>query len=60
MSSPGVLVLAATPIGRVEDAPPRLATELAAADVVAAEDTRRLRRLVSELGVELTARFRRS
>jgi 16S rRNA (cytidine1402-2'-O)-methyltransferase len=52
----GVLVLAATPIGRVEDAPPRLAAELAAADVVAAEDTRRLRRLVSELGVELTAR----
>lgn len=52
----GVLVLAGTPIGRVEDAPPRLAAELAAADVVAAEDTRRLRRLVSELGVELTAR----
>jgi 16S rRNA (cytidine1402-2'-O)-methyltransferase len=52
----GVLVLAATPIGRVEDAPPRLAAELAAADVVAAEDTRRLRRLVSELGVDLTAR----
>jgi 16S rRNA (cytidine1402-2'-O)-methyltransferase len=47
----GVLVLAATPIGRVADAPPRLAEELATADVVAAEDTRRLRRLTSELGV---------
>ncbi|HEX6485849.1 MAG TPA: 16S rRNA (cytidine(1402)-2'-O)-methyltransferase [Nocardioidaceae bacterium] len=56
MSSPGVLVLAATPIGRVEDAPPRLATELAAADVVAAEDTRRLKRLCGELGVVLAAR----
>jgi 16S rRNA (cytidine1402-2'-O)-methyltransferase len=52
----GVLVLAATPIGRVEDAPPRLATELARADVIAAEDTRRFKRLVSELGVELKGR----
>jgi len=53
---PGTLVLAATPIGRVEDAPPRLATELATADVVAAEDTRRLRRLTTELGVTITGR----
>ncbi len=50
------LVLAATPIGRIEDASPRLATELAAADVVAAEDTRRLQRLASRLGVELRGR----
>ncbi len=48
----GVLVLAATPIGRVEDASLRLASELAAADIVAAEDTRRLRRLATDLGVE--------
>jgi 16S rRNA (cytidine1402-2'-O)-methyltransferase len=47
----GTLVLAGTPIGRVEDAPPRLAAELAGADVVAAEDTRRLRRLCERLGV---------
>jgi 16S rRNA (cytidine1402-2'-O)-methyltransferase len=47
----GTLVLAATPIGRVADAPPRLAEELAGADVVAAEDTRRLRRLCADLGV---------
>ena len=53
---PGTLVLAATPIGRVEDAPPRLATELATADVVAAEDTRRLRRLTTELGVTIRGR----
>jgi 16S rRNA (cytidine1402-2'-O)-methyltransferase len=52
----GVLVLAATPIGRVDDASPRLAQELATADVVAAEDTRRLRRLVRELDVELSGR----
>jgi len=52
----GTLVLAATPIGRVEDAPPRLAAELVAADVVAAEDTRRLRRLAAELGIEIPGR----
>src|SRR5215204_1053521 len=55
-SSTGVLVLAATPIGRVADAPPRLAEELAQAEVVAAEDTRRLRRLAADLGVEVTGR----
>ncbi len=48
----GLLVLAATPIGDPLDAPARLARELAAADVVAAEDTRRLRRLCRALGVE--------
>ncbi|MER6299352.1 16S rRNA (cytidine(1402)-2'-O)-methyltransferase [Kitasatospora sp. NPDC001539] len=52
----GVLVLAGTPIGDVSDAPPRLLTELAAADVIAAEDTRRLRRLTQALGVTPTGR----
>jgi 16S rRNA (cytidine1402-2'-O)-methyltransferase len=52
----GTLVLAATPIGRVADAPPRLAEELGAADVVAAEDTRRLRRLCQDLGVTVSGR----
>jgi 16S rRNA (cytidine1402-2'-O)-methyltransferase len=47
----GVLVLAATPIGDPQDAAPRLAREIAGADVVAAEDTRRLRRLCADLGV---------
>ncbi len=46
-----MLVLAATPIGRVGDAPPRLAEELSSADLVAAEDTRRLKRLTTELGI---------
>lgn len=45
------LVLAATPIGDPSDASPRLSSELALADVVAAEDTRRLRRLCAALGV---------
>ncbi|MFI0895965.1 16S rRNA (cytidine(1402)-2'-O)-methyltransferase [Streptomyces sp. NPDC020983] len=52
----GVLVLAGTPIGDPADAPPRLGTELAGADVVAAEDTRRLRRLTAALGVEPAGR----
>jgi 16S rRNA (cytidine1402-2'-O)-methyltransferase len=52
----GLLVLAATPIGHVRDAPPRLCDELAGADVVAAEDTRRLRRLCADLGVTISGR----
>jgi 16S rRNA (cytidine1402-2'-O)-methyltransferase len=53
----GVVVLAATPIGDVRDASPRLVAELANADVIAAEDTRRLRRLLERLGVETSARI---
>ncbi|MFD5628650.1 MULTISPECIES: 16S rRNA (cytidine(1402)-2'-O)-methyltransferase [unclassified Streptomyces] len=52
----GILVLAGTPIGDISDAPPRLAQELAGADVVAAEDTRRLRRLTQALGVQIGGR----
>ena len=48
----GTLVLAGTPIGDITDAPPRLAAELSGADVIAAEDTRRLRRLTQALGVQ--------
>ena len=50
-AGPGVLVLAATPIGDPRDAAPRLAQEIAGADVVAAEDTRRLSRLCAALEV---------
>jgi 16S rRNA (cytidine1402-2'-O)-methyltransferase len=53
---PGVLVLAGTPIGDPADASPRLVAELAAADLVAAEDTRRLSRLTTALGVKVTGR----
>jgi len=50
------LVLAATPIGNVADASPRLRQALATADVVAAEDTRRLSRLAAALDVTVTGR----
>ena len=53
----GVLVLAATPIGDPADASGRLIAELGGADVVAAEDTRRLRRLAAALGVEISGRI---
>ncbi|HET7900772.1 MAG TPA: 16S rRNA (cytidine(1402)-2'-O)-methyltransferase [Candidatus Nanopelagicales bacterium] len=52
----GVLVVAGTPIGDPSDASPRLREALASADVVAAEDTRRTRRLASDLGVTLSGR----
>ncbi|MPZ86032.1 MAG: 16S rRNA (cytidine(1402)-2'-O)-methyltransferase [Actinophytocola sp.] len=47
----GRLVLAATPLGDSRDASPRLVEALAGADVIAAEDTRRLRSLAAALGV---------
>lgn len=51
-----MLILAATPIGQVADASSRLGEALATADVVAAEDTRRLKRLTSDLGIEIKGR----
>lgn len=45
------LLLAATPLGDSRDASPRLVQALGEADVVAAEDTRRLRSLATALGV---------
>ena len=53
----GVLTLAAVPIGRAEDASPRLAAELARAAVIAAEDTRRVRWLAASLSITLSARL---
>jgi 16S rRNA (cytidine1402-2'-O)-methyltransferase len=54
--TPGRLVLAATPLGDSRDASPRLAEALGAADVIAAEDTRRTRSLAAALGVTLTGK----
>ncbi len=51
----GRLVLAGTPLGRPSDASEGLRTALATADVIAAEDTRRLHRLAADLGVPLSA-----
>ena len=53
---PGRLVLAATPLGDARDASARLVEALATADVVAAEDTRRLRSLAAALGVTVGGR----
>ncbi|MCG3750583.1 16S rRNA (cytidine(1402)-2'-O)-methyltransferase [Amycolatopsis sp. Poz14] len=55
-SAPGRLVLAATPLGDPGDASARLIEALGSADVIAAEDTRRLRGLASALGVSPTGR----
>ena len=53
----GVVVLAATPIGDVDDATPALRRELARADLIAAEDTRRLRRLLERLELSPAGRI---
>jgi 16S rRNA (cytidine1402-2'-O)-methyltransferase len=53
----GTLTLAAAPIGRTEDASERLRAALGAADIIAAEDTRRLRRLTADLGITTAARI---
>lgn len=50
------LVLAGIPIGRDDDAPPSLRQALTQADLIAAEDTRRLLNLAGRLGVELHAK----
>ncbi|MFT7839566.1 16S rRNA (cytidine(1402)-2'-O)-methyltransferase [Saccharothrix sp. BKS2] len=56
VSGSGRLVLAATPLGDVRDASPRLVDALATAEVVAAEDTRRLRSLAAALDVTPSGR----
>jgi 16S rRNA (cytidine1402-2'-O)-methyltransferase len=53
----GRLILAAAPIGTPQDASFRLAAALSATPLIAAEDTRRLRRLARSLGVSLTGRI---
>jgi len=52
----GVLTVATAPIGNQADASARLGPALAEAGLIAAEDTRRLRRLANALGVRLTGR----
>lgn len=44
--------MCATPIGNLDDASPRLARTLAEADLVACEDTRQTRKLLSHLGIQ--------
>jgi 16S rRNA (cytidine1402-2'-O)-methyltransferase len=54
----GRLVLVATPIGNLGDLSPRAVEALATADVVAAEDTRRTRALLTHAGVPAAGRLR--
>ncbi len=51
MTEPGRLVVVGTPIGNLGDLSPRAAEALAAADVVACEDTRRTGRLLAAAGI---------
>jgi 16S rRNA (cytidine1402-2'-O)-methyltransferase len=53
----GRLILLGAPLGNPADASTRMRELLAAADVVAAEDTRRLGRLARDLAVEITGRL---
>jgi 16S rRNA (cytidine1402-2'-O)-methyltransferase len=57
MDTHGLLVLAATPLGDSRDASPRLVEALGRADVIAAEDTRRLRSLATALGAAPAGRI---
>jgi 16S rRNA (cytidine1402-2'-O)-methyltransferase len=56
-TEPGTLIVAAAPIGQPGDAPARLASALAETAVIAAEDTRRVRRLAAALGVRPAGRI---
>ena len=53
--SGGQLILAATPLGNVLDASPRLKQTLTEADLIAAEDTRKAKRLIQDLNLEIKA-----
>lgn len=53
----GRILLAATPLGNAGDASQRLRDALTSADIVAAEDTRRVRRLASDLGLTIEGRI---
>ena len=52
----GTVVLAATPIGNTGDASARLIALMEGADIVAAEDTRRLYALANRLGIRVPGR----
>lgn len=51
-----MLILAATPIGNLSDASPRLVEHLQNSQFIAAEDTRTLYKLAQALGIQVTAK----
>lgn len=51
------LILAATPLGNINDASARLKSAIENAEVIAAEDSRKFHRLASDLGVTFSARI---
>jgi 16S rRNA (cytidine1402-2'-O)-methyltransferase len=51
-----VLILAATPIGNLSDASPRLVEHLVGSKYIAAEDTRTLFKLAQALGIKINAK----
>jgi 16S rRNA (cytidine1402-2'-O)-methyltransferase len=53
---PGRLLIGATPLGQPSDASARLVSALGSVDVVAAEDTRRIRTLAQALDVKLAGK----
>src|SRR3984885_3512848 len=56
-ADPGILTVAATPIGQPGDASARLVSALARAPVIAAEDTRRSGRVAAALGITLAGKL---
>ena len=55
----GVLFVVATPIGNLEDVSKRALAVLAAADIIACEDTRHSRRLLDAYGISTMNAARR-
>lgn len=57
MQAPGTILLAATPIGDTDDASPRLIRALQQADLIGAEDTRKLLNLCGRLNIKPTGKI---
>ena len=56
----GTLYIVATPIGNLDDMPPRVAATFGAADFIAAEDTRVTMKLLNFLGLKKPMALRKA